>query len=1209
MRSTRPLRIFQALACVLFCAWAASAAQEVRVVRQDDRSLVLRVSAPDVELAAYPAQRGRVEPKIRGAASFVEDSLPRLPYSRALIGVPEGMRPVLTILSAPHLRISGEKIAVAVHPAFGLAEAEGWEEPEDPPLPAGRYPRRAAEIAWTGWMRDLQVSEVRFYPVRSAGAAGGVLHHPVIEARVEFVADPSAVSPRRRGPASLAQGRRDTYRELQRRAILNPDQVLPAAGAGARRDSFSAPAQAGEETSVAGGLGPEAALMSVPAPLKISVNSEGLYRVTPADLAAAGVDPNSVNPQDFRLEYRGAAVPMEVLGESDASFDPNDRVVFFGTAATGPFTRTNVYWLHFNAASPRAALRDGTFGSPAPTPASFVTTVHAEQNLVYTSAVPTAAIDHWWWGPFLSAGGSATYTVSLPSVDPNLHTVNVRVNLQGRTFLSGNPDHHTRIFLNNTQIDDRTWDGQIPFTHNVSVSSSLLLNGNNSVRVFMVGNVGSPDQVYSNYIEIDYRRTYAAASDSLIADGEGTGDFRFSMTGFTASNVLVYDATDPNALERIGVPPAQITGAGPFTVSFQDSILSDRRYAAATFAALRAPLSIVQDAPSTLMTPSNGADYIAVTPPEFLSALQPLLALRASQGYRVLTAVTDDIYDEFNFGIMDPAAIKAFLSYAYANYAAPAPEFVLLAGDAHVDYLDNLGSGVKQFVPAILVNISGFGETPSDNEYVTVAGGDLLPEMWAGRLPARTATDVTDMVNKILAYETSPPVADLNAQSLFVADNDQVEFEAYLGSFASHLPPTMAANNVFLSQLACPFNVPSPPCAAARDAIRAGMDAGALVTTYLGHGSVTQWTGECAWATSNVSPCFSNHQNLLAATNRPTFIAALDCINGYFVDLTAAGSGHVNFSLAEQMMKVAGKGGIAVWAPAALGNLSDYSSIGDWLFLNIFNDRERVVGRAAGMAVISAVTQPFQPASMDNIRELDLFGDPATNLALDSDGDDLTDLVEEAAGTNPLDGDSDDDGVADGQETALGADADGDGLVNGMDPDADDDCIFDGTERGVTAIAPGTNPGAGFFVPDADPNVTTDPLNPDTDGGGAADGAEDTDFNGAVGSGETNPASGQAGDDTASVLPEVMSLTVDVSGDDLVLSWGGLAATHPCVRYRVYVADDNPAPKNSFTPFTLLAVTSAPGYTHVGARIDGLSHDYLVVAFDPLTGPLGHYGQ
>ncbi|MBU8897756.1 OmpA family protein [Corallococcus sp. M34] len=123
----------------------------------------------------------------------------------------------------------------------------------------------------------------------------------------------------------------------------------------------------------------------------------------------------------------------------------------------------------------------------------------------------------------------------------------------------------------------------------------------------------------------------------------------------------------------------------------------------------------------------------------------------------------------------------------------------------------------------------------------------------------------------------------------------------------------------------------------------------------------------------------------------------------------------------------------------------------------------------------------------------------------DTDGDGLPDGLEvKVSHTDPLDDDTDDDGLLDGNE-----DANHDGLVSAgeTDPnkaDTDGDGLTDGLELGLTQPqGTGTNPAK--FVADADPSTHTDPLNKDTDGGSVFDGIEDANHNGRVDAGETNP--------------------------------------------------------------------------------------------------------
>ncbi|RYZ02713.1 MAG: hypothetical protein EOO73_30595 [Myxococcales bacterium] len=149
-------------------------------------------------------------------------------------------------------------------------------------------------------------------------------------------------------------------------------------------------------------------------------------------------------------------------------------------------------------------------------------------------------------------------------------------------------------------------------------------------------------------------------------------------------------------------------------------------------------------------------------------------------------------------------------------------------------------------------------------------------------------------------------------------------------------------------------------------------------------------------------------------------------------------------------------------------------------------------------------------------------------LPLDTDDDGLTDAEEDTLGTDPLDADSDNDGVLDGAEPNPSSDTDGDGFINPLDPDSDNDGLFDGTELGLDCTDPDTNPNAGTCKADADPGTVTLPLDPDTDDGGVNDGSEDANLDGALDPGETDPTAGQGADDGDNLDPDGDGLSTGV---------------------------------------------------------------------------------
>jgi len=116
--------------------------------------------------------------------------------------------------------------------------------------------------------------------------------------------------------------------------------------------------------------------------------------------------------------------------------------------------------------------------------------------------------------------------------------------------------------------------------------------------------------------------------------------------------------------------------------------------------------------------------------------------------------------------------------------------------------------------------------------------------------------------------------------------------------------------------------------------------------------------------------------------------------------------------------------------------------------------------------------------------------------------------------TNPLDDDSDDDGLTDGNEDINGngkldgvlggTGTPGSGETDAANADTDGDGVQDGTELGLTTPQ-GTGTDLSKFQPDLDPTSTTDPRDTDSDDGGVLDGAEDLNANGYQDPGEIDP--------------------------------------------------------------------------------------------------------
>ena len=116
---------------------------------------------------------------------------------------------------------------------------------------------------------------------------------------------------------------------------------------------------------------------------------------------------------------------------------------------------------------------------------------------------------------------------------------------------------------------------------------------------------------------------------------------------------------------------------------------------------------------------------------------------------------------------------------------------------------------------------------------------------------------------------------------------------------------------------------------------------------------------------------------------------------------------------------------------------------------------------------------------------------------VDTDADHLCDEQEIELGLNHLDGDSDDDGVLDGDEDDWAFDADGDGLINVLDADSDNDYLPDGLE--VCLRHHNLRISTWLFCPRFRYSTQSWMQLRDSDNGGAFDGEEDPTRDGVVG--------------------------------------------------------------------------------------------------------------
>ena len=668
--------------------------------------------------------------------------------------------------------------------------------------------------------------------------------------------------------------------------------------------------------------------VSAPRPgVKLTVRKSGFYRVTQADLAAAGIS-LAGEPRLLQMTVDGQEVPINVLTDEKGQVS---AVEFYGTGLDAAYSDARSYLLAFGT-TPGLRITQAKATPLISKLGSVFYTVERRDRTVYFAALKNGERENFF-GPVIAAT-PVDQTLTLRNIDQTAKgEATLDVTLQGVTILS----HQVQVYFNGALAGTMQFGGQNAASARFTLPLAQLREGDNQVR--LVAMDGATDISLVDTIRLGYWHKLAADNDALRFTA--TGGQGLTVNGFTSAAIRVFDVTSPTAVQEVAGAVAK--GASGYGVTFSVASAGQRDLLVTTNDQINKPAAIRQTRASQWRTPAHAADLIILTYGDFAASVSALAKARTAQGLRVEVADVDEIYNEFNFGSKSPQAIKDFLQYARASWQTP-PRYVLLVGDASVDPKNYLGLGDWDLMPTRMIEAS-YMETASDDWFVDFDGDDI-PEMAIGRLPARTAAEAALMVNKIVGYDTSESASSV----MLVADNNiGYDFEGASRQLGQLLPASLRVDQINRGRL---------DAQAARQQLFDGINRGEKLVNYLGHGSANSWNGSLL--TADDVAALTNSRHL------PVFMM-MTCLNGYFMD---AGTE----SLAESLLKAERGGAVAVWASTAMALPGDQAMADQQLYRQLFaagsspmlGDAMRQAKRAVGDA--------------DVRRTWILFGDPTMRL-------------------------------------------------------------------------------------------------------------------------------------------------------------------------------------------------------------------------------------
>lgn len=629
---------------------------------------------------------------------------------------------------------------------------------------------------------------------------------------------------------------------------------------------------------------------------KVSVKSDGVFKMDKSFLDGLGINTASVDPRNIRVYGNGGGMLPEanatfryddlqenairVYGEEDGRFDNGDYVQFYAQGphrwvydATGKkfthqlnlYSNEAYYFITTDlGAGKRISEQASSTASPNVQVSTFNDRAFHEIELdnfldsgrewygesfefeptqafpfSFSNLVTSSPVKVLTWVASKSIYASNTFTMYGDGPDPQVI---------GVVDIAKVCSDYTCAFANVAKIEGQ-FNAQAA---NFNVSLTYTKKGQDAVG-------------WLNYMEVNVLRNLSWTGSQMNfrnADSWLAGNVAQFTISNTNSSLMIWDVTHPLNTRK------QAAIANGSQLQFTMPADSLREYVILADNEGYSPVAVGKISNQDLHGLPQ-ADYLIVAPSLLLSQANELADFhRAKSNMSVHVITVDQIYNEFSSGAQDIAAIRDFTRMFYKRAGTdPAllPKYICLFGDGSYDNKGNI-EGNQGLIPTYQSpnSVSATSSFVSDDFYGLLdenEGANILDpnaklDIGIGRLPVNNSDQTASMLNKIKIYGSPESFGNWRNVITFVADdednNTHIKDADEVAVEVSAKYPVYNFDKIYFDsyqQISIPGGTRYPD---ANTAVNNRICNGTLLMNYVGHGGVGGWGHERVLGISDI---------------------------------------------------------------------------------------------------------------------------------------------------------------------------------------------------------------------------------------------------------------------------------------------------------------------------------------------------------------------